>query len=725
MLPKNYLEKAYAGVLGKIIGVYLGRPFEGWTNERIERELGEVWYYVNTRMAALNPAYAHPLIVTDDDISGTFTFLRALPDYGNTLALTPQQIGQTWLNYIIEKKTILWWGGLGNSTEHTAYLRLKHGIPAPHSGSIQTNGKVVAEQIGSQIFIDGWAMVAPGNPDLAVDLARRAASVSHDGEAIYGAQVIAAMEAQAFVEPNLDKLIDCAMSFIPKDSVIYKLINDLREWHSEIADWRAARKLLQKHYGYDQYGGNCHMVPNHGVIMLGLLYGQDKNAGQAFQKSLMITNTAGWDTDCNSANVGCLLGIKNGLAGIDAGPDWRGPVADRLYLPSADGGRAISDAVQETYRIVALGYALTNQKAPAPPKNSARFHFELPGSVQGFVAEQSSDCAALTVENALGHSELGRRSLALRYRNLAAGQCARAATATFVPPDSLNMKGYSLLAAPTLYSGQTVRARVQADEANTHSITCAIFASVYAAGDTLRRIYAPLQKLRAGQIKKMRWQLPDTAGQPIAQIGLELRGAARRETRLKGGETGSVYLDYVAWDGVPNVVFKRPQESSSAWRQAWVSGVDHYDPWWPEAYRILQDEGTGLLMTGTREWTDYAAETTLTPHLCARFGLVVRCQGMRRFYGLLFVADGQEGQRVQLVKALDGEIVLAQAALPWEFGKAYALRVQVRGNRLHAFVDGKLVLQAADTQRPLQDGGIALLVSDGRVATDEVRVGEV
>ena len=29
----------------------------------------------------------------------------------------------------------------------------------------------------------------------------------------------------------------------------------------------------------------------------------------------MIVNTCGWDTDCNSGNVGCLLGIKNGLAG--------------------------------------------------------------------------------------------------------------------------------------------------------------------------------------------------------------------------------------------------------------------------------------------------------------------------------------------------------------------------------------------------------------------------
>ena len=123
-LPRDYEERVYAGVLGKIIGVYLGRPFEGWTYDRIMAELGEIRYYVHEKRNV-------PLIVTDDDISGTFTFLRALPDYGNRRDLTPAQIGQTWLNYIIEQRTILWWGGMGNSTEHTAYLRLKSGIPAP------------------------------------------------------------------------------------------------------------------------------------------------------------------------------------------------------------------------------------------------------------------------------------------------------------------------------------------------------------------------------------------------------------------------------------------------------------------------------------------------------------------------------------------------------------------------------------------------------------------
>jgi hypothetical protein len=79
---------------------------------------------------------------------------------------------------------VLWWGGLGRSTEHTAYLRLKHGIAAPASGSIAMNGKGMAEQIGAEIFIDTWSMVNPSDPDRAAAMARAAGSVSHDGVAV-------------------------------------------------------------------------------------------------------------------------------------------------------------------------------------------------------------------------------------------------------------------------------------------------------------------------------------------------------------------------------------------------------------------------------------------------------------------------------------------------------------------------------------------------------------
>ena len=706
-LPLDYVERVYAGVLGKIIGVYLGRPFEGWSYERIQRELGDVNYYVHERLNV-------PLIVTDDDISGTFTFLRAFPDYENRRDLTPMQIGQSWLNYLIERRTILWWGGLGNSTEHTAFMRLKRGIPAPLSGSIALNGKVVAEQIGAQIFIDGWAMVAPGDPALAADLARRAGSVSHDGEAIYGAQVLAAMESLAFVEAEIDTLLDTGTEMIPHDSVIYRMIGDIRNWHAASPnDWRKTREQIAGLYGYDKYGGNCHMVPNHALIIHALLHG-----GGDFQKSLMIVNTCGWDTDCNSGNLGCLLGIRNGLAGLDAsGPDWRGPVADRMYLPTADGGRAVTDAVHETLQVVNIGRALAGEAALAP-KAGARFHFELPGAVQGFEPEDSVEVrGVVTVENSVGHSQAGERSLAIHYRALALGRAARVSTPVFTPSVEVaryfSQRGYALLASPQLYAGQKVRAVVEADAANALPVLTNLYLKVYGANDVLTLVRGPEEMLAAGSRHVFEWTLPDTEGYPIAVIGVEARSDSQA--------SGTLYLDTLTWEGTPNVSFRRPAGTSDMWRNAWVDGVDQFDHRWPESFRLAQNEGRGLVSIGTREWTDYTVQATVRPHLVKNGGIAARVQGMRRFYALLLGADG----KVRLVKALDGDKVLAEATLDWQFGGDYDLRLTVQGNTVVGFVDGREVVRAVDNDRPLTGGGIALVIEEGRMSTEEVRVNPV
>jgi ADP-ribosylglycohydrolase len=702
-IPSDYAERVYAGVLGKIIGVYLGRPFEGWEHERIISELGEIYYYVNERRDL--PLKNNMLVVTDDDISGTFTFLRALPDYGNSLNLTPAQIGQTWLNYIIERRTILWWGGLGNSTEHTAYLRLRDGISAPESGSIALNSKIVAEQIGAQIFIDGWAMVAPSDPELAADLARRAASVSHDGEAIYGAQIVAAMEAQAFVESDTNKLIDTAVSLIPKDSVIFRVIDDIREWHAEEKDWRKTRERIAESYGYHKYGGNCHMVPNHALIIHALLHGEDD-----FQRSLMIVNTCGWDTDCNSGNVGCLLGIKNGLAGIDVGPDWRGPVADRMYIPTAAGGRAITDAVAETYNIVNIGQALAGEK-PVAPKDGARFHFELPDSVQGFQPDGDIDSKGTAkLENVEGHSEKGLRSLAIRYEHIAPGRVARITTPTFIPPEAIDMSHYALLASPTLYPGQELRTRVVADGGNNRAVACRLFVRTYDGNDELSTNRGPETVLRPGSDHEFQWRVEDTGGQPIAQIGVEISSDE--------GTGGIVYLDYLTWNGEPDVELRRPAEGGTMWRRAWVSGVDRYDPRWPEPYRLIQNQGRGLLIQGTREWNDYRVSAPITPHMVVSAGIGARVQGMGRYYALLLAGEG----KARLLKALDGDTVLAETDFPWQFDVTYELALEVRDNRLRASIDGKGLFEVADNDRVLAGGAVAFVCEEGRMESDVVRV---
>ena len=695
-IPKDYEERVYAGVLGKIIGVYVGRPFEGWAYERIMKELGEIKYYVHERLNK-------PLIVTDDDISGTFTFLRAMPDYGNSLSLTAAQIGQTWLNYLIEKRTVLWWGGMGNSTEHTAYLRLKAGIKAPQSGSIALNGQVVAEQIGAQIFIDGWGMISPGDPQQAAELSRRAASVSHDGEAIYGAQVVAAIEAQAFVEADVNALLDVGVSVIPSSSLIYRLIHDLRNWHARYPNWRDAFAQIVAHYGYDKYGGNCHMVPNHALIILALLYG-----GDSFQKAMTIVNTAGWDTDCNSGNVGCIMGLKGGLAGLEAGPDWRGPVADRMHLPTADGGRTVTDALHEADEIAQIGRALAHEPQPLP-KGGARFHFDLPGAAQGFVPEESVECRGTAwVENVSGHSEMGARSLAIHYKGLAEGRAVRILRETYPALVGDPSHGYGVVASPTLYPGQTLRARLVADEANHSPISACLMVKAYDEGDRLFIVRGPESTLAAGEAQTLEWPVDAPVGCPIAWVGIEISSQTRAD--------GTIYLDWLTWSGAPKVKLGRPAHSGTRYLNAWVQACSAAYPEGEHTYRLIQDEGTGLFIQGTREWQDYAASATLTPHLARSFGVAARVQGLRRYYALKLVAGG----KAQLVRELDGTHILAEVSCAWKLYEPYKLCLEVKGNKLTGYVNGKALLQATDGT--LTDGALALLIEEGRLGCDEVEV---
>lgn len=693
-LPNDYLERVYAGVLGKLIGVFLGRPFENWTHQRIMKELGPIDYYVHDRLNV-------PLVVTDDDVAGTFVFLRAFDEHGIKPDLSAEEIGKTWLNNIVENRAILWWGGSGNSTEHTAWLNLKRGIPAPASGSIQTNGQTVAEQIGAQIFIDGWAMVSPGQPALAAQLATQAARVSHDGEAVYAAKLLAAMEAEAFVSNDIDHLIDVGLSVIPAQSLIARLIADVRAWHKELPDWRDCRQRIQDHYGYDKFPGNCHVVPNHALIIMSVLYAPDD-----LQKALMIVNTSGWDTDCNSGNVGCLLGIKLGLDGVNAGPDWRGPIADKMLVSSADGGNAVTDAVRVAYDIASFGQALAGQPKLTLPKHGATFHFSLPGSVQGFEADvRRGSPGALNVANRDGQ-------LALEFRALAPGQQLSAMTPTFSPPNTPQMPVYELMATPLIYSGQWVEARVSAPSANTAPVRACLRIKVYGKSDTLRDIDGPCDTLEPGAAKTLRWQLPDTGGQPIQQIGFTLTTDAAQAN-------GAVLVDSVRWDGAPKLHLRRPDEPGDFWRAAWINSVSIFSKNFPTAFRISQSVGEGIIIHGTRHWTDYSASARITVHLGKEGGLAFRVQGLRRYYALLLNRDGT----LRLVKTRDGErTVLAERPFEWSLESSHEMHVTVEGTRLRCAVDGEPVFDVRDETQPYVNGGIGLLIHEGALSTPEVFV---
>ncbi|MBQ6715792.1 MAG: ADP-ribosylglycohydrolase family protein, partial [Clostridia bacterium] len=383
-MPVDYIERCYAGWLGKLVGIRYGAPIEGWTYDKIREIYGELdGYLIDYHMFA-----------ADDDSNGPMIFIRALNDATCTRDITPNDIARTWLNYAPHEHGFYWWGGYGRSTEHTAYLNLRAGIPAPRSGSILQNGASVAEQIGGQIFIDTWGLVCPNQPELAAEYAEKAASVSHDGNGKYGGQYIAAAISLAFTAKSIRDVVLGALNYIPESCEYTRVVQSVVQFydaHKE-KNWREAYEYVRANWGYDRYPGACHIIPNSAVIVLALMYGEGD-----FDATLNICNMCGWDTDCNVGNVGTIMGVFCGMEGINYNK-WLKPINDTFFISCVLGCLNIMDAPWCVAYLSDLAYRMAGEPMPEKwlpymnPENRC-YHFRLPNSTHGFgtVAEQGGE----------------------------------------------------------------------------------------------------------------------------------------------------------------------------------------------------------------------------------------------------------------------------------------------------------------------------------------------
>lgn len=421
--------------------------------------------------------------------------------------------------------------------------------------------------------------------------------------------------------------------------------------------------------------------------MLALLYG-DGN----FDRSLDIVNSAGWDTDCNSGNLGALLGIWGGLKVIDEGHDWRSPLADRLLIPTADPGNAISDALREATKLVELGYRSAGHDY-VPPKGGARFHFSAPGSLQGFSAND---------ERTVIRNETTSSGRMLHI--LSAAQRSAVLTPTFATPESLQASRYPLDMSPTLYSGQRVRSTVLCARGFPGCQSAQIVIRVYDAHDRLTEIFGPSQQLST-EGTDIEWVIPDTEGQPIQAVGVQVRS-----------ECGvDAYLDRLTWDGVPSTRFLRPAVGGTAWRRAWANATeyDHDEP--EESFRLIQNRGRGLMLTGTQEWENYCVSAAMLPHAASAMGLVARARGLREYVALRWGADGT---LALLHRHRGKDQVLSEVGRPLTGG---ILGLAVNADTIVGSIDGNNIVEAT-CANVAACGAIGMFVEDGRVGVDYVAV---
>lgn len=585
------------------------------------------------------------------------------------------------MNYLFENRTVLWWGGIGNSVEHTAYFNLKRGIHAPDSGSEKINGPVMASQIGAQIFMDAYALMCPGDPDKAVWYAGECARVSHDGVAVNAAEFLAALESYAFIERDVEKILDHCSSYI-KFGSLARLISEVREQCAKNDDWRTVRSWIAANHGYDRYKGSCPIETNHAVVVASMILG-----GDDFRKSLMIATSAGWDTDCNAANVGCFNGVRLGLDGINKACDLRTDVADRMYVVSADGGSCITDAVMESRNIIEAASRLRGENSGQPQE---RYAFEFPGSVQGFMMKSGpSD----SITNA---SSYGLQSgLAVNIDG-----CADFFVSTFLEKDEKQNR--ETVACPTLYQTQKIKYSCMAYRGD---IVVTPYVDYVGTDDLIRSIEGPSVVVH-GENEEHQWVVPEVGGMPICRFGFKAEGH------------GLLVISKTDWNNTPayigfhGILMRDMWDSNPFWAKSFVSSAK-FSPNLNHTFCITHDEDNGLATIGTSDFTDYSVTATVTISLHENAGLVARSCGHRRYYAAIL--GGEDVFSIIMRKDRDVK-VLASAKVDYRMYESSPMSIKVQRNRISASFSGIELEAEDDTYR---NGAAGFVVSVGTMFIDD------
>lgn len=636
------IEKIYAGWLGKLIGVRLGAPVEMWSHEQIEEKYAARHGYL----------VDYQDFAADDDTNGPTFFIRALRDSGRLSNLTSEDVGNAWLQYASWGRGMYWWGGYGVSAEHTAYEHLRAGVPAPLSGSRAYAGKIMSEQIGGQIFIDSWGLVCPGNPAEAARLARIAARVSHDGEAVNGGQFVAACIAAAFTARSVDEMMDAALAQIPEESAYARCVREVRAFHKAHPDdpW-ACYAWIRENCWKEQWPGNCHILPNSALMILALCYG----AG-GFDETLELCNRCGFDTDCNAGNIGTMMGVLVGLEGI--ADSWRQPINDHYVCSSAIGCLNMQDApsfVRELSRLAAeMGHF---QPAPEEAQwlsGRQQVHFFLPGSTCGVRVTEG--------ETVRKGADWGEKRLKIHAPNGRSYAWVR----TYVTPEDLHDYRYEPAFSPRCYPGQCVGARI-----------CMQGRARIRMEDTLGNVCTSAWVCATGETE-LSWRIPALAAGCVRRLGVEAAECANWE-----------WID-LQWQGEADYQLN----TALLTREDWPSlnaNISQFTvvkgSWFLEDGR-LQGGGADLArtLTGGIDWENYQVEAEITLGSAKSAALLARVTGAMRCCGVRITADG----RVCLFREDGREKILAEARTARK--SHYRVALAVAGNTVTVTVEGEKLL---------------------------------
>ncbi len=347
-------EKIRGAWLGRIAGCLLGKTVEGIRTYELDPLLKETGNYPMSRYIRKSEIteemcgrYEYPLrsvcyadtidrAPADDDTNYTVMAQMMIEKYGRDF--TPADVGATWV--ASQPKNAYC------TAERVAFRNLVNGYMPPKSAIYKNPYR---EWIGAQIRADYYGYINPGDPRGAAETAWRDASISHVKNGIYGAMFVAAMIACASACDDPGKVILCGLAEIPRKSRLFGYVSDVVKMHGDGQSIDNVRKYVYERFDEKTGQGWCHTIPNAMIVTAALLYG-----GGDFGKSVCLAVETGFDTDCNGATVGSIVGMMNGASSI--GKEWTDPLHGTLSTSIFGCEKVdIEDLVKKTMEHIGAG----------------------------------------------------------------------------------------------------------------------------------------------------------------------------------------------------------------------------------------------------------------------------------------------------------------------------------------------------------------------------------
>jgi hypothetical protein len=285
-IPEDVLaDRIQGGLLGQLFGNLNGLPHELKYNDAP----GNVSAYVPSL-----PEGAR----TDDDTDIEWVYIVEMQKSGE-LFIPPKRIADLWRTHI---NTYIW------CANDYARRLMDLGFDPPLTGRTALN-PWSSFNISGQFVCEAFGLIAPGLPQTASGIGLHYTHVSIDGEPAQATQLFDTMIATAFVETDVQRIIEAGLAAVDPGSDVCQVVKDVRQWQkSNPDDWRKTWHAI--HDKYARHGGmrdfNGHEL-NTAAVIGSLLYGKGD-----FVETVRLSFNFGWDADCNAATAGTIVGVTKG-----------------------------------------------------------------------------------------------------------------------------------------------------------------------------------------------------------------------------------------------------------------------------------------------------------------------------------------------------------------------------------------------------------------------------